>query len=193
MLGTNGWDHEERAAAVEKFGLNPQEFQTRHELVVTAFETGRLNLEEYLQRTVFYQPRPFTFEAFRDFMFGRSKSYPDTLALMERIARAGRWLLATLNNESLELNEHRIRAFGLRKIFKLFLTSCFLGVKKPEAAIYRLALQLTQLDPRECVFIDDRALNLECAAQVGMHIVQFQDAAQLAGELRNFGVEPGGA
>ena len=193
VLGTNGWDHEERAAAAAKFGLDPEEFRIRHELVVTAFETGRLSLEDYLQRTVFYRPRGFTFEAFHDFMFGRSKPYQETLAVMEGVARSNRWLLATLNNESLELNEHRIRAFGLRKIFKLFLTSCFLGVKKPDAAIYRLALQLTQVEPGECVFIDDRALNLEGAARAGMHTIRFQEAAQLVGELRQLGVKAGGA
>jgi putative hydrolase of the HAD superfamily len=189
VLGTNGWDHGERIAAVREFGLDPEEFRTRHELVVTAFETGRLTLEDYLQRTVFYRPRSFTLQAFRDFMFSQSKPYPETLALMERVARSGQCLLATLNNESLELNLHRIRAFGLPNIFKLFLSSCFVGVKKPDAAIYRLALQLTQQEPAQCVFIDDRALNLECAGRVGMHTIQFQTAAQLALDLRALGIE----
>ena len=191
MLGTNGWDHDERAAAVQQFGLDPEELQTRHELVVTAFETGRLTLEEYLQRTVFYQPRPFGVEDFRDFMFSRSKPYPESLALMESLARSCRYLLATLNNESLELNLHRIEKFNLRAIFKLFLTSCFVGVKKPDAAIYRLALQLTEQAPEECVFIDDRALNLEEARRVGMHTIQFQTAEQLACDLRELGVDAG--
>lgn len=174
---------------MQEFGLDPEEFRSRHELVVTAFETGRLSLEEYLQRTVFYRPRTFTFEAFRDFMFSQSKPYPETLALMEGVARSGRCLLATLNNESLELNLHRIRAFNLARIFKLFLSSCFVGAKKPEAVIYRLALQLTQQEPADCVFIDDRALNLECARRVGMHTIEFQNAGQLACELRGLGVE----
>jgi putative hydrolase of the HAD superfamily len=189
VLGTNGWDHEQRTAAVQEFGLDPEEFRSRHELVVTAFETGRLTLEDYLQRTVFYRPQSFTLEAFRDFMFSQSKPYPETLALMERVARSDRRLLATLNNESLELNVHRIRAFGLPNIFKLFLSSCFVGVKKPDAAIYRFALQLTQQEPAQCVFVDDRALNLECAERVGMHTIQFQTAAQLALDLRALGIE----
>lgn len=188
VLGTNGWDHDQRAAALEEFDLDPEEFRSRHELVVTAFETGRLTLEDYLQRTVFYRPRSFTLEAFRNFMFSQSKPYPETLALMEGVARSGRYLLATLNNESLELNLHRIRAFNLPSIFKLFLSSCFVGVKKPDAAIYRLALQLTQQEPAECVFIDDRALNLECAGRVGMQTIEFQTAGELELELRRLGI-----
>ena len=189
VLGTNGWDHDQRTAAVKEFGLDPEEFRSRHELVVTAFETGRLSLEEYLQRTVFYRPRSFTPDAFRNFMFNQSKPYPETLALLGRVARSGRYLLATLNNESLELNLHRIRAFNLSRIFKLFLSSCFVGVKKPDAGIYRLALQLTQQEPARCVFIDDRALNLECAGNVGMQTIQFQTASQLAVELRRLSIE----
>ena len=96
VLGTNGWDHDQRTAAVKEFGLDPEEFRSRHELVVTAFETGRLSLEEYLQRTVFYRPRSFTPDAFRNFMFNQSKPYPETLALLGRVARSGRYLLATL-------------------------------------------------------------------------------------------------
>ena len=87
------------------------------------------------------------------------------------------------------MNLHRIRAFNLSRIFKLFLSSCFVGVKKPDAGIYRLALQLTQQEPARCVFIDDRALNLECARQVGMQTIQFQSAASLAGELRRLSIE----
>jgi putative hydrolase of the HAD superfamily len=96
VLGTNGWDHDQRTAAVKEFGLDPEEFRSRHELVVTAFETGRLSLEEYLQRTVFYRPRSFTPDAFRNFMFSQSKPYPKTLALLGRVSRSGRYLLATL-------------------------------------------------------------------------------------------------
>jgi len=174
VLGTNGWDHDQRTAAVEQFGLDPEEFRSRHELVVTAFETGRLTLEDYLERTVFYRQRPFTLEAFRDFMFSQSKPYPESLAVLEGVARSGGYLLATLNNESLELNLHRIRAFNLSRIFKLFPSSCFVGVKKPDAGIYRLALQLTQQEPARCVFIDDRALDLECAGNVGMQTFSFK-------------------
>ncbi len=189
MLGTNGWDHTERRAASQQFGLDLVEFESRHEFVAAALDTAQLNLDQYLDRTVFYRERPFTREAFREFMLGQSKPYPDTIGVMERAAASGKYLLATLNNESLELNAYRIQAFGLQRIFKLFLSSCYLGVRKPDAAIYQLALRLTQQEPAQCVFIDDRALNLECAEREGMKTIQFKNAAQLEHDLRALAVE----
>jgi putative hydrolase of the HAD superfamily len=189
VLGTNGWDHHERQAAVKKFGLDLEEFESRHEMVVTAFEMGQLSLESYLDRTVFYRQRPFTRETFRDFMFAQSQPYPESLAILERVSRTGKYLLATLNNESIELNLYRIQAFNLRRIFKLFLSSCFLGVLKPDQAFYQLALKLTQQEAGHCVFIDDRALNVECARREGMQTVEFSNAAQLESDLRALGIQ----
>ncbi|HUI43253.1 MAG TPA: HAD family phosphatase [Terriglobia bacterium] len=189
VLGTNGWDHAERQAAVQAFGLEAEEFRSRHELVADALDTGQLTLDQYLDLTVFYRSRPFSRDAFRDFMFAQSKPFPDSLALMQRLARTGKYLMSSINNESLELNLHRIPAFGLQKIFKLFLSSCFLGFKKPDPAIYQIALRLTQQRPGECIFIDDRALNLECASREGMRTIQFQSANQLEHDLRALGVE----
>ena len=189
VLGTNGWDHGERQAAVQAFSLDPEEFRSRHELVADAFDKAQITLDQYLDRTVFYRPRSFGREAFRDFMFAQSQPFRESLALMQRLSRSCRYLMSTLNNESAELNLHRITSFGLQEIFKLFLSSCFLGVKKPDAAIYRLALKLTQQRPDRCVFIDDRALNLECAREEGMHTIQFQNVSQLEGDLRALGLE----
>lgn len=189
VLGTNGWDHNERKAAAQQFGFDLVEFESRHEFLAAALDTAQLTLDQYLDRTLFYRERPFTRESFREFMFGRSKPYPDTLQVMQRAAASGKYLLATLNNESLELNAHRIQSFGLRGIFKLFLSSCYLGMRKPDAAIYQLALRLTQQEPARCVFIDDRALNLECAAREGMKTIQFRSAAQLEQDLRALEIE----
>lgn len=188
MLATNGWDHRERQAAAQQFGFDLVEFESRHEFLAAALDTAQLTLDQYLDRTLFYRERPFSRESFREFMFAQSKPYPDTLQLMERAAASGKCLLATLNNESLELNAHRIESFGLRSIFKLFLSSCYLDVRKPDAAIYQLALRLTQQEPARCVFIDDRALNLECAEREGMKTLQFRNAAQLEQDLRALGI-----
>jgi putative hydrolase of the HAD superfamily len=189
VLGTNGWDHGERRAAAQEFGLDLVEFESRHEFLAAALDTAQLTQDQYLDRTVFYRERPFSREAFRDFMFNQSKPYPDALQVMRRLAASGKYLMVTLNNESAELNLHRIQAFGLRDIFKLFLSSCFLGVRKPDEAIYQLALRLTQQEPARCVFIDDRALNLECARREGMQTIQFQSATQLEQDLGALGAE----
>ncbi len=147
-------------------------------------------MKEYLDRTVFYRPRTFSQQDFKDYLFSLSQPCAETLAVLERLAQSKKYLLATLNNESLDLNQYRIERFGLRKYFDVFFSSCFLGVKKPDEAIYRLALRMTQRSPEECLFIDDRELNLECARNgVGMRTLHFQGPAQLRRELRELGIE----
>jgi putative hydrolase of the HAD superfamily len=186
---SNGWDRPARREAARKFHLDWDEFEDRHELMVHSFETGQATLDEYLTRTVFYRERAFTREEFLAFIYAQSLPMPESLDVMRRLAAAGRYLMATVNNESRELNEYRIKQFHLREYFEAFLSSCYLGVRKPDEAIYRLALSITQRLPAECLFIDDRGLNLECAKELGMHTIQFQNAGQLEEELKQHGVE----
>jgi putative hydrolase of the HAD superfamily len=187
VLLTNAWDHNERKDAIEHFHLEEKEFQARHELVVSSFERGKISLDEYLNHTVFYCERPFTRENFRDYMFSLSKPKPDVLDFARKLTESGHYLMSTINNESRELNLYRMEKFELRKIFRLFVSSCFVGLRKPESGIYRLAVDITQIEPQSCCFIDDRALNLECAAVLGMHTIQMQNLDQLRKELARLG------
>jgi putative hydrolase of the HAD superfamily len=189
VLGTNGWDRQARQKAAEEFKIDWLEFEDRHELVVTALELGQLTLDEYLMRTVFYRPRDFTREQFRATMFAQSKPFAEALAVFTRLAGSQKYLLATLNNESLELNLHRIELFGLRKIFDVFFSSCFLGLKKPDSGIYEMVLRLSQRPAEECLFIDDRELNLECASRSGMQTLHCKDPLKLEAALRDRGLE----
>jgi len=188
VILTNGWDRRSRAAAAKKFGIDWEEFEDRHDLAFPAFETGRITLDTYLQRTIFYRKRSFTREEFSDFISAQSAEFPDSRAVLSDVAATGKYLLATINNEPLEINERRIREFNLRREFKAFFSSCYLGVRKPDEGIYKLALEVTQRDPQESLFIDDRELNLECAKQLGMHTIHFQNAVQLRQELSANGV-----
>lgn len=190
VLLTNAWDHTERAAALEHFRLDEKEFHGRHEMVVSSFERGKISLDEYLDRTVFYRSRSFTREEFRDYMLSLSRPMTDVLSFARNLAASGKYFMGTINNESRELNLHRIKKFGLRDIFRVFVSSCFVGLRKPESGIYRLALEITQINPEECCFIDDRALNLECAAKLGMHTIQMQTLEQLRGDLGKLLVKP---
>jgi putative hydrolase of the HAD superfamily len=185
---TNGWDRGSRRLACETFGLDWEDFEDRHEFVSPEFETGKLTMSGYLERTVFYRHRDFTEAEFIDFMKARSAPMPESLALLEELAGSSEYLLATLNNESLELNAYRIETFGLRDYFSMFLSSCFLGVKKPDERIYRLALDITQHRPEQCIFIDDRALNLECADRLGIRTIHFTNTTQLRASLDELGI-----
>jgi len=188
VLLTNAWDRTERIKAFEHFHLDADEFHARHEMVVSSFERGKITLDEYLDRTVFYKERPFTREAFRDFMFSLSQPFPQVLQFAQALANSGKYFMGTINNESRELNDYRIEEFALRKMFRLFVSSCFVGLRKPERDIYRLALEITQFPAQQCCFIDDRALNLECAAQLGMHTIQMQTLEQLQADLKQLGI-----
>jgi putative hydrolase of the HAD superfamily len=188
VLLTNAWDRTQRERALEQFKLDEAEFDDRHEMVISSLERGKISLDEYLERTVFYRPRLFTRDAFKDYLFSLSQPHADSLALAQELAKSDKYLMATINNESTELNLYRMQTFGLREIFTLFVSSCFVGLRKPEEGIYRLALGVTQKPPEECCFIDDRALNLECARRLGMHTIEMENAAQLQQELRKLGV-----
>jgi putative hydrolase of the HAD superfamily len=189
VLLTNAWDHTERAAALEHFRLDEKEFHGRHEMVVS-FERGKISLDDYLDRTVFYRSRSFTREEFRDYMLSLSRPMTDVLTFARDLAASGKYFMGTINNESRELNLYRIKKFGLRDIFRVFVSSCFVGLRKPESGIYRLALEITQINPEQCCFIDDRALNLECAAKLGMRTIQMQTLEQLRGDLGKLLVRP---
>lgn len=188
---SNGWDRATRRRAVEKFNLDPEEFDSRHEMVVHAWEMGQITLDDYLRRTVFYRRRPFTRDEFESFLFNQSHQHDEALAVLRRLSAAKRWLMVTLNNESHELNEYRIKKFKLREIFSIFLSSCYLGVRKPDEKIYRLALGITQRTPAESVFIDDRDINLEAANHLGMRVIHYRNPQQLVTELGRLGVHLG--
>src|ERR1700690_2168064 len=125
VLLSNGWDHGERSRAVERFGLEAEEFEERHARLFPAFERNEVGIEEYLRQVVFYRPRPFSPDDFRRFMHAQTRPLPESLAPAGAPARPRRYVMATVNNEALDLNVYRIRHFGLRNYFSAFYSSCF--------------------------------------------------------------------
>lgn len=186
---TNGWDHNSRAEAARVFAFDWEEFRDRHELSFPAFDAGQISLSEYLDRTLFYRQRSFSREEFIAFMFAQSKEYPETRAVVDAAARGGKYLIGAINNEPFELNEYRIRTFDLRRDFLVFFSSCYIHSRKPEEHIFRVALEVTQRPPQQCIFIDDRPLNLESPRRLGLNVIHHQNADQLRTELRHYGVE----
>ncbi|HET7150416.1 MAG TPA: HAD family phosphatase [Candidatus Acidoferrum sp.] len=189
VILTNGWDRESRKQATEAFHLDWEEFEDRHDLSFPAFDSGQITLNEYLDRTLFYRSRPFTREEFTAFMFAQSKEYPETRAILDKVASSGKYFVGSINNEPLELNQYRIEAFHLRRDFCVFFSSCYVRSRKPEEAIFRVALEVSQRPPEECLFIDDRTLNLENPRRLGMNTIHHQGAEQLRSELGKYGVE----
>jgi putative hydrolase of the HAD superfamily len=188
VLGSNGWDREQRTAAIERFGLDAEDFQYRHEETVGAVEVGQMSLDEYLRITAYCGDASASCAALKEFMFEQSVPWPDSIAVARELAESGLVRMATLNNEGEELNLYRIRTFGLHDIFPSFFTSCWLRVRKPMHEIYERVLKITQADPARTLFIDDRLQNLAPAALLGMKTVQFESAAQLRRDLQHYGL-----
>lgn len=188
VLGTNGWDREQRARALQKFGVEDEDFEHRHHQVVSEFETGAMTLEEYLDVTVFYTPRLFSREDFELYMLSLSEPNPFSIEVAKHVAAAGRVRLMTMNNESAVLNVYRIERFSLKPIFAAFLSSCWLGVRKPQRTFFERGLAVAQADPESSLLIDDRDQNLAPAAALGMHTIRFTDPESLARELAQYGV-----
>jgi putative hydrolase of the HAD superfamily len=189
VILTNGWDRESRKEAAATFHLDWDEFEDRHDLSFPAFDTGHITLNEYLDRTLFYRTRPFTREEFTAFMFAQSKEYPEVRAILDQVTASGKYFIGAINNEPLELNQYRIEAFHLRKNFFVFFSSCYVRSRKPEETIFRVALEVSQRPPEQCLFIDDRALNLESPRRLGMNTIHHQNADQLRSDLGKCGVE----
>ena len=160
----------------------------RHRISFPDYEKGEMTLDAYLDHAIFYRARDFTKSQLVEFMFAQSTEKKDTRALLDELTASRRYFMATLNNESLELNSYRIRKFDLKRNFTAFFTSCYLGLRKPDPRIYQATLGIMQRAPEECVFIDDRPKNLEPAKALGMHAILFESAEQLRASLDHSGV-----
>ena len=184
VLLTNGWDHAERAAAVEHFHLDRDAFEARHAASNDAWERDLISLQEYLDVTVFDKPRSFSSEEFFAFMLAQSKELPNgALGIVAELAASHQCLLGALNNEARATNDYRFETFGLRKYFKIALSSCYVGLRKPGLPIYRRALDILGGQPSRILFIDDREENVAGAVAAGMKGIRFTGADALRDEF----------
>jgi len=189
VLLTNGWDHRERALVLERFGLDRAGFESRHPEPYAAWERGAITVKAYLDATVFYEPREFSQEEFFAAMCAQSLVLPDgALGIVAELAASDKCLLGALNNEARETNEYRFVHFGLRPAFQVALSSCYLGLRKPDPAMYLTALDILGRPAERVLFIDDREGNVAGAVAAGMQAIHFTGADALRGDLERLGV-----
>jgi putative hydrolase of the HAD superfamily len=189
VLLTNGWDRVERAAAAAHFGLDAEALETRHAALMDAWERGEIDLNEYLSAAVFYEPRAFSRSEFFSFMLAQSQRLPHgALHILAELAASNVCMLGALNNEARETNEFRFGHFGLRRYFKVAFSSCYVGLRKPEPAMYLRALDILGRPPERVLFIDDRAENVAGGLAAGIKAIQFTGADALRAELEKLGV-----
>lgn len=188
VLLTNGWDHHARKRAAEKFRLELPEMEERHQINFDTYEEGKLTLDEYLNRVVFYQKRAFTRTAFRRFMFGQSKPYPEMISLARRLKMRHGMKIAVLSNEARELNAYRIRRFKLDGFVDFFISSCYVHLRKPDEDIFRLALDIAQVKPRQVVYIENTPLFVQIAKGLGIRSILHTDYNSTCSKLATFGL-----
>ncbi len=188
VLLTNGWDRAARQKAAQVFNLDYQEMDERHHLTFDTYEEGKLSLDEYLTRLVFYQDRSFSRDDFKSFMYGRSKPYSEMINLVRALKAQYGLKVAAISNEGRELTEYRIREFQLDRFIDFFISSCFVHFRKPDADIYRIALDVAQVQPPNAIYIDDRPMFVDVASDLNIRTIWHKDFSSTRDRLVDFGL-----
>ena len=191
VLLTNGWDHHARKRAATNFKLALADMEARHNLNFDTYEEGKLRLEEYLDRVVFTQKRPFTRAQFRRFMFAQSQPYPEMIELVRQLKARYGLKIAVVSNEGRELNAYRIRKFKLDGFVDFFISSCFVHLRKPDADIFRLALDIAQTPARQVIYIENTQMFVQVAEGLGIRSILHTDFWSTCAKLASFGLQNG--
>ena len=189
VLLTDGWDHNARKRAATEFNLALAEINVRHHLMFETYEEGKLTLDEYLDQLVFYEKRKFTRAQFREFMFSQSRPYSKMIELFTHLKERHRFKVAVVSNEAREINAYRIRKFKLDRLVDFFVSSSFVRLRKPDADIFRLALDIAQVPAREVLFVDNTPMFVRIAEGLGIRSVLHEDYKSTCAKLTSFGLE----
>jgi putative hydrolase of the HAD superfamily len=189
VLLTNGWDHLARKRAATNFKLEWVEMEERHGLNFATFEEGKLTLEDYLSRTIFYEERPFTREQFREFMFAQSRAFPEMIELIRKLKARYGLKIAVVSNESRELNNYRIHKFKLNSFVDFFVSSCFVHLRKPDADIFQLAVDLAQVQTEQILYIENTLMFAQIAENLGIRSILHSDYPSTCTQLASCGLQ----
>jgi len=189
VMLSNGWGHESRKLAAEKFNLNLIEMEDRHHLTFVTYEEGKLTIKEYLNRVVFYQKRTFTHDQFQEFMFDQSTPYTDMIEFIIKLKELNRLKIAVVNNEARELNEHRIKKFKLNQFVDFYISSCFVHFRKPDADIFRIALDIAQIPAEHVAYIENTQMFVDVARDLGIRSILHKDYLSTSAELSLMGLK----
>jgi putative hydrolase of the HAD superfamily len=189
VMLTNGWDRKARQSAALTFDLDLGEMEERHHLTFDTYEEGKISLDEYLKRLVFYQERSFTPEQFRKFMFKQSEPYPEMIDLIRKLKEKYGLKVAVISNEGRELTTYRIQKFRLNEFVDFFISSCFLHLRKPDADIFRMALDISQVSAEHVLYIEDRPMFIRVAEDLGIKGIHHVDFFSTVARLEVFGLK----
>jgi putative hydrolase of the HAD superfamily len=188
VLLSDGWDHRARKRAVRKFKLEPVEMETRHQMTFDTYEEGKLTEDEYLDHVVFFRSRPFTRTEFRKFMFAQSTPYPEMLALIRELKAKYRLKIFAVSNEARVLNDYRIQKFKLDDIIDAYISSCYVHLRKPDANIFQLALDVAHTPAQHVAYIENTSMFVEIATSLGIRSVLHTDYESTCAKLAVLGL-----
>jgi putative hydrolase of the HAD superfamily len=188
VLLTDSWGPAMRQKALEVFQFDVAEVAKRSQLTFEGYEEGNISLDEYLTWVVFHEERAFTREAVIAFMLAQSQPVPEMLDLVRALKARYGLKVVVVTNDGREFIVHRIKQFGLKAFVDCFIVSCFVHTRKPETAMYRMALDIAQVEPTEVVYLDDQALFVEVAQRLGMHGIHHTSYATTRAALATFGL-----
>lgn len=189
VLLTDGWDHLARKRAATNFKLEWDEMEARHHLTFEIYEEGKITLEEYLSLVVFTEKRSFSRSQFRSFMFAQSKPFPEMIHLVTQLKDNLGLKIVIVSNEGRELNAHRIQKFKLNRLVDCFISSCFVHIRKPDVDIFRLALDVAQVEASQAVFIDNTPMFVEIAEGLGIQSILHVDCESTRARLSTLGLD----
>jgi putative hydrolase of the HAD superfamily len=189
VLLSNGWDHHARQRAAVHFDLEWEDMESRHRLNFTTYEEGKLSLEQYLNRTVFYEKRVFTVDQFSEFMFAQSQSHAEMILLIRRLKTKYGLKIIVVSNEARELNAFRIQKFKLYEFVDAFISSCFIHLRKPDEDVFRLALDIAQTPTQQIVYIEDTVMFVQIAQALGIQSILHTDYQSTKAQLASFGLQ----
>ena len=191
VMLSNGWGHESRRSAADVFNLDFDEMDERHHVIQITYEEGKITLNEYLKRVVFYQKRSFTIDQFREFMFSQSTPNLAMIEYIRQLKNKYNLKIAVVNNEGRELNEHRIKKFRLNQFVDFFISSCFVHFRKPDADIFRIALDIAQVPVQHVVYIEDMQMFVDIAKDLGIRGIHHKNYLSTSDELALMGLKSG--
>jgi putative hydrolase of the HAD superfamily len=191
VLLTDGWDHLARRRAATNFKLEWAEMEERHHLIFEIYEEGKITLQEYLSLVVFHKKRPFTRNQFRRFMFAQSEPFPEMIKLVAQLKLRLGMKIAIVSNEGRELNAYRIRKFKLDRFVDCFISSCFVHIRKPDVDIFKLALDIAQVQASQAVFIDNTPMFVQIAEGLGIQSILHTDSKSTQSKLSDLGLNAG--
>lgn len=188
VMLTNGWGRESRREAAAFFKIDFEDMEERHHLTFDTYEEGKLTLNEYLKRVVFYEKRSFTSSRFQDFMFSQTVPHKEMIEYIRELKEHNKLKIAVVNNEARELNEYRIKKFHLDQFVDFFISSCFVHFRKPDADIFRMALDIAQVPAENVVYIEDRQIFVDVARDLGIRGIRHTDYLSTSAELASMGL-----